>query len=407
LLNRVVPEITELNDGETVAIRQAIGNRATLIGACIALPGGAIFYAFGAKAAGILWMALAATLITGRWLFNNQKLSFRGWVYWSTVPLLAVSVGSAPLLGGVNHSSAVLIWAFVAPVLNLTMLGTRENRTFFTAYFVCLILLAATPSSRLTPPPLPDWLERLMFLFNLGAAGAFLVVVFHLFITERERFRKQSERLLLNILPQEVAAVLKREHRVIATPYDNISVLFADLADFTRMSAQMTAAELVQLLDEVFSCFDMIVDKYDVEKIKTIGDCYMAAAGVPRVRPDHAEVLARVALDMRDELATRTFSGRHLRFRMGIHSGPVVAGVIGHKKFIYDIWGDTVNTASRMESHGVPDCIQITKATHDLIHDKFPCAPKGKIQVKGKGELEVWHLLGTTGKAPAEGASQG
>ena len=340
-------------------------------------------------------MAFAAILITGRWLFKNQKLSFRDWVYWSTVPLLLVSVSSVPLLGGVNRSNAVLIWAFVAPMLNLTMLGIKESRKFFTVYFICLVLLAAIPSSRLTAAPLPDWVERLMFSFNLGAACTFLVVVFHFFVNERERFRKQSERLLLNILPQEVAAVLKREHQVIATPYDNISVLFADLADFTRMSAQMTAAELVQLLNEVFSCFDMIADKYGVEKIKTIGDCYMAAAGVPRTRSDHAEALAYVALDMRDHLKSRTFGGQHLRFRIGINSGPVVAGVIGQKKFTYDIWGDTVNTASRMESHGVPDCIQISKATYDLIHDKFTCAPKGIIEVKGKGTMEVWHLLGT------------
>lgn len=150
----------------------------------------------------------------------------------------------------------------------------------------------------------------------------------------------------------------------------------------------------MDLLNEVFSHFDGLVEKYDVEKIKTIGDCYMVASGVPRPRSDHAHVLTRLALEMRDFVKQHEFQGVKISLRIGLNSGPVVAGVIGRKKFIYDLWGDAVNTASRMESHGSSGVIQITRATYDLIKDSFACEYLGTVDVKGKGEMEVWQVCG-------------
>jgi class 3 adenylate cyclase len=202
----------------------------------------------------------------------------------------------------------------------------------------------------------------------------------------------KSERLLLNVLPAPIAAILRDETRTIADHYDEASVLFADVAGFTPMSATMTPAELVELLNEVFSCFDDLAEKHRLEKIKTIGDCYMVAAGVPVARDDHAVALVRMALDVRDTLARRDFRGRKLSFRIGVNSGPVVAGVIGKKKFIYDLWGDAVNVASRMEAHGKGGEIQITRRTRELLGDRFECVAQGRIEVKGKGEMEIWHV---------------
>jgi guanylate cyclase len=156
----------------------------------------------------------------------------------------------------------------------------------------------------------------------------------------------------------------------------------------------MEPTELVELLNEVFSYFDLLIDKHGLEKIKTIGDCYMAASGVPRPRADHAQVLTRVALEMRDYVSQHEFQGRKLSFRIGINSGPVVAGVIGRKKFIYDLWGDVVNTASRMESHGQGGRIQITRDTYELVKHDFVCEPRGTVNVKGKGDMEVWFVNG-------------
>ena len=166
--------------------------------------------------------------------------------------------------------------------------------------------------------------------------------------------------------------------------------------DFTPLSQRLPPAEMVDILDRLFSHFDALVERHGLEKIKTVGDCYMAAAGVPDPHEDHARRAALVALDMRDAVTTSAVAGREgLELRIGINSGPVVAGVIGRKRFIYDLWSDAVNTASRMESHGTPGEIQITRATYELLKDEFVCRPRGTIEVKGKGRMETWYLEGT------------
>lgn len=202
----------------------------------------------------------------------------------------------------------------------------------------------------------------------------------------------RSERLLLNILPVPIAARLKRGE-TIADYFPSASVLFADIANFTPLSAALSPEEIVGLLNEVFSYFDKLVEKYNLEKIKTIGDCYMVAAGVPVPRDDHAKVIVNMALEMQRYVKEHKFLDRVLSFRIGVHSGPLVAGIIGEKKFIYDLWGDSVNTASRMETHGMIGAIQITRATYDLVKDEFECISMGTIEVKGKGQMEVWKIL--------------
>lgn len=208
-----------------------------------------------------------------------------------------------------------------------------------------------------------------------------------------ESQREKTHALLRNILPEEIAEELENEIRIIADQYDNVSILFADVVDFTPLSVKMTPLKLVGMLNEIFSYIDGLVEKYQLEKIKTIGDCYMVAAGVPRPRADHAQVLAHLAIDMRDYVARNLFNGKRIDIRIGINSGSVVAGVIGQKKFAYDLWGDAVNIASRMESHGKAGVIQITQNTYDLIKDDFICQSLGRINVKGKGDFCVWEVL--------------
>jgi guanylate cyclase len=182
------------------------------------------------------------------------------------------------------------------------------------------------------------------------------------------------------------------------------------VVDFTPWSETLPPAEVVGYLDHLFSHFDELAERWELEKIKTIGDCYMVAAGVPTPRQDHARALALMALDMVESMRSNADVGHlGLELRVGINSGPVVAGVIGRKRFLYDLWGDAVNTASRMESHGTPGRIQITRATYELLADEFECEPRGTIVVKGKGEVEVWYLIGPRGDRPsvaADGAAQ-
>src|ERR671914_263768 len=174
---------------------------------------------------------------------------------------------------------------------------------------------------------------------------------------------------------------------------------FAAFVDFTPLASRLDAREVVGMLDRLFTTFDELVDRYEVEKIKTIGDCYMVAAGVPRRRPDHAHALAGLALEMRECAKTCLPNGadHDLRLRIGISSGPVVAGVIGRRRFLYDLWGETVNMASRMESHGTPDEIQITRSTWELLRDDFVTEPLGLVDVKGKGAVQTWRLVGARG----------
>jgi adenylate cyclase len=207
--------------------------------------------------------------------------------------------------------------------------------------------------------------------------------------------RDRADKLLYNVLPEQIAERLKESDETIAEEFSSASVLFADIVNFTPISARFGPREVVDMLNDLFSHFDELVDKYAVEKIQVAGDGYMVAAGVPTPRPDHATVLAQLALDMLDYVKTQEFlGGKHpIEIRIGLNSGSLIAGVIGRKKYFYALWGDMVNTASRMESHGESGKIQMTRATYELVRDEFECEYIGEIAVKGKGKLEAWHLL--------------
>jgi PAS domain S-box-containing protein len=213
---------------------------------------------------------------------------------------------------------------------------------------------------------------------------------------EALRFQQeQTEKLLLNILPEPIAEQLKQHPSTIADSFEEVSVLFADLVGFTEFSSRRSAHELVEFLNEIFSEFDQLVEKHGLEKIKTIGDAYMVVAGLPMPRSDHADAIAQMALDMQQALdKVNAKTGESFSMRIGIHSGSVVAGVIGLKKFSYDLWGDTVNTASRMESLGIPGTIQVTTNTYEQLRDKFLFEERGVIPVKGKGEMTTYLLKG-------------
>jgi len=207
--------------------------------------------------------------------------------------------------------------------------------------------------------------------------------------------QERSERLLLNVLPASIAARLKAGEEVIADAFPEVTVLFADLVDFTRRSQRISPAQVVAALNELFSVFDRLAQCNGLEKIKTIGDAYMVAGGLPDPRPNHAEAVAEMALAIREEVARRVDpSGQPLAVRIGIDTGPVEAGVIGTSKFSYDLWGDTVNTASRMESHGVAGRIQVTARTYERLRDGYRFQHRGPIPVRGMGEMVTYFLVG-------------
>lgn len=207
--------------------------------------------------------------------------------------------------------------------------------------------------------------------------------------------QEKSERLLLNILPKPIADRLKDDQITIADSFEEATVLFADIVNFTLFSGQITPPEVVGILNTIFSTFDRLVERYGLEKIKTIGDAYMVVGGLPTPRPEHVEAIADLALDMQAEIANMVLEdGTSFQLCIGIHTGPVVAGVIGTRKFIYDLWGDTVNTASRMESQGLANAIQVTEVVYQRLHDRYRLTKRGTIHIKGKGEMTTYLLCG-------------
>jgi len=306
-------------------------------------------------------------------------------------------------LGGFVESSAVSLWAFVAPLCAMMFLGGRAAIPWFGA-FAALIVVSALIDGSLTreTDAIPGDLALAFFVLNVLGVSTTTFVLLQYFFRELARERGRSERLLLNTLPRPVAERLKADEGTIADHADEVTVLFADLVGFTAIADRTDAREVVELLNEVFSAFDDLVDGSGLEKIKTLGDGYMVAAGIPTARVDHAEAAADLALEMERRLGSLPRAGRaRVGLRIGLDSGPVVAGVIGRRKFSYDLWGDTVNTASRMQSHAEPGEILVTEETRRRLVGSFDLEPRELLDVKGKGEMRAYVLKGRSEPAPA------
>jgi guanylate cyclase len=303
-------------------------------------------------------------------------------------------------LGGFVESGAVALWAFVAPLGALVFYGPRQAIGWFAA-FLALVALSAAIDGVLPEPSggVPSWLVVAFFALNIFGPSVTTFALLEHFVRSRDRAHRflaaeqeRSDTLLLSIFPRPIAERLKVSQEVIAERCEEVSVLFADITGFTPVAERLPAEEVVVLLDEIFSAFDGLVTRHGLEKIKTIGDGYMVAAGIPTPRADHAEAVARLALAMRQALADLPVASG-LSLRVGIDSGPVVAGVIGRTKFGYDLWGDTVNTASRMESHAPTGTIQVTERTYRRLEDGFVLEQRTGVVVKGKGEMTTYILL--------------
>lgn len=301
------------------------------------------------------------------------------------------------------------LWALVASIGTLFFFTVGESIPWF------VVFLALTAISGLLEPSLadrgaaiPEAVRIPFFVLNVVGVSVTAYVLLQYAVRARDEAFTRSEALLLNVLPKAIAQRLKREPGVIAESHDDVTVLFADVVDFTPFAERTEPSRVVGVLNEIFTAFDGLAQRHGVEKIKTIGDAYMVAAGLPDPRADHAAAMAEMALDMRDEFARRCKPlALDLSIRIGIASGPVIAGVIGTHKFAYDLWGDTVNTASRMESHGLADRIQVSETTYRQLRDRYVLEDRGEIDVKGKGRLRAYLLIGRRRAGEAGAGSDG
>jgi adenylate cyclase len=357
---------------------------------------GCLYWIVGERAVALTpWAYVAGSAISLVVFARTRNLAFLRTA--QQVLILVAPAAGTVMLGGLDESSSVILWSLFAPLGAVAFDRPARAWPWFAA-FVATILVALVLSEVVRPDgaDLPEAFVRTFDVLNIVVVSSVAMLLLVTFARGREAAQARVEALLLNVLPADIAQRLQSDPNAIADHFDEASILFADVVDFTPLSNRLDAREVVGLLDRLFTSFDELVDRYEVEKIKTIGDCYMVAAGVPRRRPDHAHALAGLALELRECAKTCLPDGtdHDLRLRIGISSGPVVAGVIGRRRFLYDLWGDTVNMASRLESHGTPDEIQITRSTWELLRDDFVVEPLGVIDVKGKGEVETWRLVG-------------
>ena len=316
-------------------------------------------------------------------------------------------------IGNFISASGAVLWGILAPVVAVPVLGARASLPWFAAHLGLLIICGAIDFhlAGVSPsvPRIPLGTSALFFALNFIAISSVVYFLLRYAAVQKELYevelkhamsllkdeQERSERLLLNILPGAVADRLKQNDSTIADGFADVTVMFADIVNFTQIAGGMSPSQIFSMLNKVFSGFDSLAEKHGLEKIKTIGDAYMVAGGLDEAsNTDYTRAIAEMAIDMRDLLASdQSLNHMHLEIRMGIGTGPVVAGVVGKKKFIYDLWGDTVNLASRITAEGTPGVIQVDSTTYRRLRNVFEFEPPRSILLKGKGETVVYRML--------------
>ena len=323
-------------------------------------------------------------------------------------------------IGNFITASGISLWGLLAPIGAILFCGVRESIAWFAAYIFMTALSGffdyyLADSVITTAKSVPIRTSVFFFVLNFIAVSSIVYLLLRFSTLEREKAalrldeahrllqieQERSEKLLLNILPGAIAERLKNSSQTIADGFADVSVMFVDIVNFTRVAEGLTPQQVFAMLNRIFSSFDELAEKYGMEKIKTIGDAYMVAGGLNSAMADYTDAIADMALDMRD-LLHRDFNVNqmHLEVRIGVGTGPVVAGVVGKKKFIYDLWGDTVNIASRITSEGVPGMIQVDEVTYRRLHERYDFHEPQTIYLKGKGNMVVYRLVGRKGMPP-------
>ena len=393
-ITRIERHLALPGDDETVRRRKVVAFFAGLAGVNTALLFAVLYFAGGAPLLG--WLYVLTVVVSGLTL---SYLLLRPRAYYTCVLITATYVTIHPWAvglasGGFRSGLLPMLWALVGPAGALLLIGVRPALVNAALYVVLAVVsVALDPLVAANAPDLPPSIHLTASLLSALVPGMMVLFIALFLFRQVERARLQADALLLNVLPGPVADRLRGGPVTIADSYAEVTVLFADIVDFTRRSAAADARDVVNLLNAIFSDFDELADRYGLEKIKTIGDAYMVVGGLPQPRPDHTQAVVAFAVAMLAVLKRHcAWDGTPLAVRIGIHTGPTVAGVIGRRKFIYDLWGDTVNTASRMESYGLANVIQVTPAVRDRLNGAYTFEPRGPIDVKGKGPMMTYLL---------------
>ncbi len=374
----------------------------------------AIYWAMGVKYSATVPLSyqLVTALSLALYLASGN---FQAFTFVQLSLFLFFPFGMQWSIGSYVSSSGVMLWALLAPIGAIVILGWRESVAWFAAYLVLTLLSGFFDYYLMSGQQsgVPMQTIALFFGLNFASMSVILYVLFRFFVREKDAIKAQldrehallveeqakSERLLLNILPASIAERLKRGETTIADGHGDVTVMFADIVNFTRLTEQIPPLEMIALLNKVFSSFDQLAETHRLEKIKTIGDCYMVAGGLTGEQGT-AESVADAALEMLELFRRDPDFRRHdMGLHVGIATGPVVAGVIGIKRFIYDLWGDTVNIASRLSSEGTPNAIWVDQATWERLRGGYELEGPTGVSFKGKGQLALYRLLSRRGAA--------
>ena len=355
---------------------------------------GMMYMWFGEGLAGMIPLSYAVISSASIVYFGFTR-KFKVFRFSQLLLILVLPFSLMLTLGGFVNGSVVMLWALLSPLGALLFYrqssAPRSLLAFIFLVFICYFLQPwIHVENHLTAQQI-----HLFFAINLSAVGALIFLMVYYFVGRKNFYQARSEALLLNILPAVIARELKEKGRVEAKQFREVTVMFTDFKNFTQITEKLSPAELVAEMDTLFKAFDQIISKHNLEKIKTIGDSYMCAGGLPVPNTNHALDVVDAAMDillyMQQHLHKRAAEGgERFEIRIGVHSGPVVAGIVGDKKFAYDIWGDTVNLASRMESSGEAGKVNISGDTYALVKEKYHCTYRGKIEAKNKGEVDMY-----------------
>jgi adenylate cyclase len=394
LVQRIENRVVLPGDSETRSTQKVLAAALFLVAGMLTSLSAANHFANGLPLAGLSFL-LFALLLFGAFIVELASSRYHEPLVYVVFTAALLSNLSAHLFtGGTTSGGVFLGWAVLTPLLAVLLLDQRALRwalPLFLLVVLLAVLLEPWARSRFMVDKPRFMLAN--FAFSLVSLGLMIALTSYYLVGRIEFYRQRSERLLLNILPDSIAVQLKESPATIADGHREVTVLFADIVDFTDMTADADPVDVVNLLNDIFSEFDQLAEKYGLEKIKTIGDAYMVAAGLPEPRPDHAEATVAFALEMLAVVKRfEGFEGEPIRLRVGINTGPVVAGVIGRNKFIYDLWGDAVNVASRMESNGLANEIQVTAAVKEKLQGRYQFEARGPVYVKGKGEMTTYLL---------------
>lgn len=357
---------------------------------------GLMYMAFGERTAG--WIPFLYGLFSiGSLIYFEITKNFEVFRFSQLFLILVLPFALMLTLGGYVEGSAVILWGFIAP-LGAVMFDKAGRAVYwFIAYLTTVLISGFVTHGIDIPNVLKPWQIHMFFVINFAGVSTLVFLIFHYFVRQKNYFQQRTEELLLNILPHNIAKELREKGKTEAKLYSDVTVLFTDFEDFSSITEKMEPQELVNVIHQCYSTFDEITEKYGVAKIKTIGDSYMCAAGINGETDGHAERCVAAGLEMCMFIATlgaeRRQAGKpSFNVRIGVHSGAVIAGIVGKRKFAFDIWGDTVNIASRMESHGAVGKVNISSATYALVRNKFSCTFSGQFHAGNKGELDMYFV---------------